>query len=547
MVSSSRVAIGTLSALFACCYHANAKPHGHFLLEGRAVFQVDITPQTIEQIAIAGEMDLECVKAANPDKDDLKVGDTVLVPLACCEGSGSCNAPFCIQRDACATVPGEGIVTAPIEAPAATVTGTVISTIDPGVIVPPPGPTDPPPPPPVEEIPPPPPAEEVPPPPPAEEVPPPPPTEEVPPPPPAEEVPPPPPAEEVPPPPPAEEVPPPPNPTGSCELPAAGSRRFRNRQDNSNQQPCPEEGEDPDPTGKPYLIGSVKGTSNETFQAFLLLPPLTNRKGDLISFSDVPWQSYQVLDLSDADAAIIRANPLISFVEPITEDDGEARSIPRHVPSTLQKRSLPSALNVRENSPYHLGLLSARNQRRNPSVLPNYVFEPSLGKGQTIYVIDSGYLPIHVDFDATEREVRDVTTPNRYTLDPLNIPSADQAPQDNTDYTGHGTAVASIAAGKLRGVASKANLVVVKFKNAALNRNNPNNPGTVVPRGVMDGALEFALDFVISDVARLKRANNNDPNKKFVVNLSYGKQSWVYFLPAPREHLAQACRTFCQI
>jgi subtilisin family serine protease len=259
----------------------------------------------------------------------------------------------------------------------------------------------------------------------------------------------------------------------------------------------------------------VKGTSNETFQAFLLLPPLANRKGDLISFSDVPWQSYQVLDLSDADAAIIRANPLISFVEPI----------PRHVPSTLQKRSLPSALNVRKNSPYHLGLLTARNQRLNPSVLPDYVFEPSLGKGQTIYVIDSGYLPIHEDFDATEREVRDVTTPNRFTLDPLNIPFADQAPQDNTDFTGHGTAVASIAAGKLRGVASKANLVVVKFKNAAL---NPNKPDTIAPRGVLDGALEFALDFVISDIARSKRANNNDPNKKFIVNLSYGKQSWVH-------------------
>lgn len=85
-----------------------------------------------------------------------------------------------------------------------------------------------------------------------------------------------------------------------------------------------------------------------------------------------------------------------------------------------------------------------------------------------------------------------------------------------TDITGHGTKVASVAAGKTRGVASKANLVVVKFKNSA---KNPLNRGAFLPRGVQDGALEYAFNWVINDIYNQKRQGNAG---KFVVNLSYG-------------------------
>lgn len=108
-----------------------------------------------------------------------------------------------------------------------------------------------------------------------------------------------------------------------------------------------------------------------------------------------------------------------------------------------------------------------------------------------------------------------------FTLDPLpgvrDQPDDQKAPQDNTDYTGHGTKVASIAAGKNLGVASKANLVVVKIKNAAV---NPLNPGSGFKgRGVTDSAIDYAFQYVIDDVAKQKTAN---PNMKFIVNLSYG-------------------------
>lgn len=94
------------------------------------------------------------------------------------------------------------------------------------------------------------------------------------------------------------------------------------------------------------------------------------------------------------------------------------------------------------------------------------------------------------------------------------------APQDNTDYTGHGTKVASIAVGKYHGVASKANLVVVKIKNAAIN--SENRASGFVGRGVTDSAIEHAFQYVIDDVAKQRNQNGNDQSKKFIINLSYG-------------------------
>jgi subtilisin family serine protease len=167
---------------------------------------------------------------------------------------------------------------------------------------------------------------------------------------------------------------------------------------------------------------------------------------------------------------------------------------------------LPQSLNQRDESAYHLGLLTARNQKNDPANLPNYVYEPSLGKDQTIYVFDGGYRKSHVEFDdKADREVREIIVPNPYTLGPIQPPIDPNiwAPEDETDYDGHGTMVASVAAGNSNGMASLANLVVVKFKNAAKNPNNPSNKN-FLKRGVMDSALEFAFMKVLSDVAEKK-------------------------------------------
>lgn len=107
---------------------------------------------------------------------------------------------------------------------------------------------------------------------------------------------------------------------------------------------------------------------------------------------------------------------------------------------------------------------------------------------------------------------------NRYTLGVLNIDNTLWAPNDLTDYSGHGTHVASVAGGMIHGVASNANLVIVKFRNAAKNPFNPSNPNFVI-RGVNAAALLDAWDWIINDVAEQRQNGNNG---KFIINMSYG-------------------------
>lgn len=277
-------------------------------------------------------------------------------------------------------------------------------------------------------------------------------------------------------------------------------------------------------TPRPYLVTTVDGITQAQYEEFAKKPPLGDKQGDIIAFNEVEWVSCQYLNLTDAEAAIVRQDPIIAWAEPMSEEDGEALVIPNHggTNSLYTRATLPQSLNQRDDSAAHLRLLSARNQKNDPAQLPNYVFEPSLGQGQTIYVLDTGYRKSHQEFDASEREVRDFVVPNRHTLALGSLSDDQKGPEDMADINGHGTMVASIAAGYVSGVASKANLVVVKMRNSAKNPQNPESD-KLIPRGVTDSALEFALSWTFKDIEQQRR-QNTDPNAKYIINLSYGKR-----------------------
>jgi subtilisin family serine protease len=90
------------------------------------------------------------------------------------------------------------------------------------------------------------------------------------------------------------------------------------------------------------------------------------------------------------------------------------------------------------------------------------------------------------------------------------------APEGMTDYNGHGTAVASVAGGITQGVASGANLVIIKFRNAATSP----RIGKLQLRGVTAAALRDAWDHSINDI--IDRRNGGDTGK-FIINMSYGE------------------------
>lgn len=77
--------------------------------------------------------------------------------------------------------------------------------------------------------------------------------------------------------------------------------------------------------------------------------------------------------------------------------------------------------------------------------------------------------------------------------------------------------VASVAAGKVHGAASNADLVIVKMTNGA---RNPLQPNEYKFRGATLIALQEAWNFVIGDVLDQRIKGNKG---KFIVNMSSGK------------------------
>jgi subtilisin family serine protease len=136
------------------------------------------------------------------------------------------------------------------------------------------------------------------------------------------------------------------------------------------------------------------------------------------------------------------------------------------------------------------------------------------GQGHTIYVIDAGFRRTHEDFAETDRTVREYVVPNEFTLGFGGTPENLWAPQDIADISrsGHGTKVASVAAGVNQGVAPLANLVLIKFRNAV----EKIDGSGLTPAGVTDAALRDAWDYVINDVKK-----GNHVGRPIVV-MSYG-------------------------
>lgn len=91
----------------------------------------------------------------------------------------------------------------------------------------------------------------------------------------------------------------------------------------------------------------------------------------------------------------------------------------------------------------------------------------------------------------------------------------------NKVYIGHGTAVASVAGGATLGVASKAELYLVKVENAYRYPGGGTLPsefiGRYVPVDPNRSALDRAFQYIYEDVV------NNGKAGKAVINLCYGK------------------------
>ncbi|KAI8291288.1 hypothetical protein K4K60_002581 [Colletotrichum sp. SAR11_57] len=180
--------------------------------------------------------------------------------------------------------------------------------------------------------------------------------------------------------------------------------------------------------------------------------------------------------------------------------------------SPLHKRR-PEPPDVRPNSPAHLRMISGDSRQ-------DYRYHSSLGRSVTIFIIDTGFNLGHQELAPSSRKVKDYYVKNENAVDLSKVTLDKLAPDNSEDYfhdgqrrIGHGTSVACVAGGTTLGVASNADLYLIKWK-AAQKRNN-GSYGPIQSRRV---ALIDAFNHIRAQILRA----NPSLKGKAVVNVSFG-------------------------
>lgn len=168
----------------------------------------------------------------------------------------------------------------------------------------------------------------------------------------------------------------------------------------------------------------------------------------------------------------------------------------------------------RDPAASYLSLLSRDNDHPIGRSYPGILYDPALGRGSTIYVIDSGYNIAHREFTTRGGAMRNWTIPNRL--------NGGTMPEDERDWTydarsqtyiGHGNAIASLAGGATLSFAPNAELVSVKVVNGY---STPNGPRST---GFRAAAYRSGLQSILDDV------RNGNRGRKSVVALTTSRSN----------------------
>ena len=143
------------------------------------------------------------------------------------------------------------------------------------------------------------------------------------------------------------------------------------------------------PTPTTWLISTKRNTARADFDAFIETLP-DQGQGNVIAYENIPWQSYVTKNLTSDQVDMIKMNTIVDIIGLITEEDGEAGIAATRKPRVMKREDSPRA-----GSDYHLGMLSAPSALVDTEMWPDYEFDTQLGKGQTIYIIDTGYRSTH--------------------------------------------------------------------------------------------------------------------------------------------------------
>ncbi|MCJ1427877.1 hypothetical protein MMC29_005783, partial [Sticta canariensis] len=210
-----------------------------------------------------------------------------------------------------------------------------------------------------------------------------------------------------------------------------------------------------------WLLNTVPGTSREAFEDFVSKLP-DHGSGRRIIFPALNYQNY-VAKMTLEEAKAVSKYPIVDQIganDPMVDPDIGAE--PEEPEPQHNRREV-----VRDSrSPQHLRIISLpKNQRvasvnefdPNPAV--HYTYDVSGGAGSYVYVLDCGFDFGHVEFEHSDRG-------EQYIAQDLKDSNGNYVSSWWDDLR-HGTSVASLAVGKLAGVAKSAGFIGVKFRGNA--------------------------------------------------------------------------------
>ncbi|KAH7089519.1 peptidase S8/S53 domain-containing protein [Paraphoma chrysanthemicola] len=305
-----------------------------------------------------------------------------------------------------------------------------------------------------------------------------------------------------------------------------------------------------------HFILTKDGTSLETFNRFI--QELDEGAGKAVThdMSIIDHQSYttnltrsQAVDLLDKYSFLLLVYARVFDIRDLENGDGESfHAIPRPTTqaqnmkliseerkvglrtsaiSPLAARTLRGGVS---NAPYWKKMISSPFQNpllRAPAQDPPYLADDADGRGITIYVLDDGF-DISLSNLSPQPQGRTIETffisndlafpPG--TLEGVSIMMPNAFIKDaQLNGAGHGTLMASIAAGRDDGIAPQANLYLLKMKGTwnTGNANSANNRDRSY--ATQPDALAQVLDRVRLHVRNRLIA---DPDTKSVINMSWG-------------------------
>ncbi|KAF2272251.1 uncharacterized protein EI97DRAFT_470584 [Westerdykella ornata] len=308
----------------------------------------------------------------------------------------------------------------------------------------------------------------------------------------------------------------------------------------------------PEQTPTPHYIWTKVGTSMDTFEQFI--QQLDGSKGDKSIFESFGNQVY-LTDLTSEQAASLkdRHDFIMQVYEPSIgdlNDEGPPEEFlaiptgsampPRHsTQSTFQQGEQAVQLTTSSSSrldrrgmipaspqtPYWKKMIAqAPGSSSNPSRPPLFIADESGGKGTTIYILDDGFDVDILELASQGRKVEHFVAPNKDTIPPRFLenhqrlfPNLRILPEDIRGVSGHGTKMASIAAGKTIGVAPNADLYLLKTKGAFNRGDAPDRPDTAL--GAQAVAMLGCLNRIQFHVENRLKV---DKDAKSVVNMSFG-------------------------